>query len=278
MGVDQAIATLVDDLPRPVREFVLGPERDRISLSLTQKYSLHADQAAAFEQTYLFLLLGVSSPEEFAQALKNAGISEETVLGLTNDINEQVFKPLRAKIQESTGTPPDSSAPAIPAPVIPSTSGGASAVSKTPIPVAPPLPPPPIPRPISAPPAMPIARPVPPPLPPPPPAVPLYDTEPAMRTMATDMQAAKEHRVPEPLFSRPAPAAPLAPVVAAPLPPPVEPPAPHRTMSSIVPPPLPHVYEPPAASRAPLAPPPPNLPGAPTAPPYSVDPYREPME
>jgi len=81
------------------------------------------------------------------------------------------------------------------------------------------------------------------------------EEHPAMRTMASDMQAVKEHRMPEPLFSHAAPAS--AP------PPPIVPPP-------VVPPPLPPTRQ--------MPPPPANLPGAPVVKKYGVDPYREPVE
>lgn len=98
--VASAIATLIANLPAPVREFVNSPERDQISLELTQKYGLHIDQAGEFERAYLRMLLGVDSPDEFTLSLRQAGIPEATITSLTADVNEMVFKPLRKKEQE----------------------------------------------------------------------------------------------------------------------------------------------------------------------------------
>lgn len=100
--VSEAIAVLLHDLPKPVQDFVTGSERERIALSLSQKYRLHADQAGEFEQAYLHMLLGISSPEEFVDTLTKAGIAPESVRGLANDVNEQVFVPLRKAEQEPT--------------------------------------------------------------------------------------------------------------------------------------------------------------------------------
>jgi len=104
LTVDDAVATLLDELPKAVRDFVMSPERARIALSLSQKHRLHADEAGEFEQAYMFMLLGISSPEEFVDTLTRAGIAPETVRALASDVNEQVFVPLR-KAEQSQPRP-----------------------------------------------------------------------------------------------------------------------------------------------------------------------------
>jgi hypothetical protein len=123
-SVADAIATLMSELPKPVQDFITGPDRARIALALTQKYRLHADQAGEFETAYIHMLLGISSPEEFVDTLTRAGISSEDVRGLVTDVNEQVFMPLRRAEQGSTSTPAPQPAPraAMPAQILPGSS------------------------------------------------------------------------------------------------------------------------------------------------------------
>lgn len=119
MSVDEAISTLLSELPKPVQDFVTGPERARIALSLSQKYQLHVDQAGAFEVAYMHMLLGISSPEEFVDTLTKAGIAAETVRNLANDVNEQVFVPLR-KAEQAPPAPVIATPPPAPAaPILP---------------------------------------------------------------------------------------------------------------------------------------------------------------
>lgn len=118
---DKAVASFVSELPNPIQEFLRSPERDQIAIRLSQKYGLHVDQAGIFQLAYLHMLIGVASPEEFSITLKDAGIPVETVSKLIYDVNEEVFKPLRAKEQEFGTTTPDSAA-TIPVPVELSTS------------------------------------------------------------------------------------------------------------------------------------------------------------
>ncbi len=95
LSFNEKIAALESTLPKSVQDFLQSPERDATSLRLSQKYRLHADQAAAFERAYLYMLLGVNTPEDFVQDLKEANIPPDTIRGLTNDVNEQVFKKLQ---------------------------------------------------------------------------------------------------------------------------------------------------------------------------------------
>ncbi|HYE22926.1 MAG TPA: hypothetical protein VEA92_00545 [Candidatus Paceibacterota bacterium] len=230
-NVDDAVATALLRIPEPIREFVMSPERDRVALELMQKYGLHADQAGDFERAYLQMLLGVKTPDEFRDSLREAGIPEPSINGLTTDVNEMVFKPLRRKEQEQSErrpepprpvsppsqieAPPQYQVPQQPQPVYTPPIPGAQQqtywvpVSITAVPQpymttqpplqyqapqqppAPPPPPPPVPEPV-------IERPAPPPVtawepPPPPPNLP---TEEGQRTPLTKDYAADPYREP----------------------------------------------------------------------------------
>lgn len=115
LSMNERVALLMEELPAPVQEFLKGPERDAVSLRISQKYGLHADTAGVFERAYLFMLLGVYTPEEFAQELRDAGVDETTVRGIATDVNEQVFKKLRAEEEQGTAPPSQAErAPAVP--------------------------------------------------------------------------------------------------------------------------------------------------------------------
>lgn len=116
---EQRIALLMGDLPAPLQRFLRSPERDAVSLRISQKYQLHADQAGVFEQAYLYLLIGVNSPDEFVQDLKKAGIAEDTIRGLAADINEQVFKKLQQEERGAVSTPAPVTPVVVPAPAVP---------------------------------------------------------------------------------------------------------------------------------------------------------------
>ena len=139
LTLEDSIATLLSGLPGPVQDFVLGPDRPRIAIELSKKYNLHVDQAGALEQAFMYMLLGVSSPEEFVDSLTKANIPAESVRGLAQDVNEQVFLPLRKA--EQAGAPVATRTAPAPQAILPG--------STEPVPVAsprvatPPLMPPP---------------------------------------------------------------------------------------------------------------------------------------
>ena len=95
--LEESVLTVVATLPKPIQDFLTGPERDAVTIKIATKYNLHTDQAGEFQRAFLFMLMGISSPEQFVSELQSAGIDSETVKSLANDVNEEVFKPLREK-------------------------------------------------------------------------------------------------------------------------------------------------------------------------------------
>jgi hypothetical protein len=100
--LEEDMAAVMAELPAPVRNFLSSPERDRTIRDLTGKYQLHVDQGGVFAKSFLLMLLGISSPDEFVASLRDAGIAEAVVAGLTADINERVFTKLRAQEMNSS--------------------------------------------------------------------------------------------------------------------------------------------------------------------------------
>ena len=134
------------------------------------------EQSNVFRQAYLHLLLGVSSPEDFLQALRKTGTSEEAVRALIFDVNEEVFRPLHTQAVGQVA--PAQAGGTIPQPLVQSTlptpaRGAAPGIEQI----------------VTVPIAQPVA-----------PAARIYDTTPlsaTIRTMALDMQAVHEHKEPE---------------------------------------------------------------------------------
>lgn len=252
LDFEQKVDLLEDTLPNPVREFLHSKERDAISLTLTRKYGLHVDAAAAFERAYLYMLLGVHSPEDFAEDLREAGISAQIIQGLATDLNELVFIPLRRKEMASpisgyAAAEPTSHTPTasgVPMPQV----GGPSVPVKT--------------GPLSN--SLPqnlIAN--------PPRLVPA--TQPVVRTMAHDMDVLQHPEMagqvtPARSFqtaSIPYTAAPMVPPASVSVPPQV-----HEAAARITPPPM----------NLPGSQPPAPVPRTPIVKEYVGDPYREPIE
>ena len=93
---------VLQTVPAPIREFLTGPDRNRIISEIAQKHRLHADQAGIFEKHLIVMLLGILPPPEFLKALSEAAITDEASAGIVSDVNEQIFKPLQEKIRTSS--------------------------------------------------------------------------------------------------------------------------------------------------------------------------------
>ena len=247
------LATIVENLPAPVRDFVSSDKPDQIVLELSQKYQMHADQAGKFHQSLLFMLLGVYDPGKFVDRLLSAGLPESAITGILEDLNRLVFTPLR----QSEAAPV---APARP-PVVPVPAPLAPPVLATssPLPTAPQIPDPfaALTRPsdTSSAPVSPVAP-------------------PTMRTMAHDIEGMKTGVAPASYTMSAPPAAP-APVPKAP----EQAPLPPSWAAPVAPP-----SDAPSFTRVPG-----SSPASRNAPPdlhevtstlqkYGIDPYREPME
>lgn len=284
--LEEQVAVLIEDLPLPIRNFLRSSERDATSLRLTKKYGLHADDAGTFERAYIYMLLGVFTPDEFVQELRESGLDEATIRGLATDVNDQVFKKLRAEERGIEPAPATyRSAPPMPQ-VAPMQVGKVSAPTNLPGQnTTPPQWTTPEPQKsafIAIPTLAPATTPTPTPGIPPQPASaassdnsvtpPIYNQQPEpapeyphARTMAGDMELASQ----EQKVAVPTPAPPT-------IPPPVVPqPEPVREQPA----PPPPTWQPPPT--APVRPTPidrPNASGVPITKEYGNDPYREPIE
>lgn len=288
---EQYIAAF-NKLPPPIRSYLIDDELSATVQKIGAQYGLHVDAIGALGTSASYMLMGLRSPAETVGELVLAGVDGAMAQKILGDLNTQVFMPVRDRVKNYKGDdetiPADSAEKAesltrtttpAAAPETPSALPSEPPVAETPLMeqavVAPPAPPAaavmpqvishsPIPvasSPIAAPqPAVPVSMPpaptVPPQVPAPAPAYapPGEQDGPSVRTMATDMQAVREHRAAAPI-----PYAPSAPMPSTPVP-------------------APEPYVPPAAARS-VPPPPPNLPGTgPATKEYGVDPYREPVE
>jgi|CXWL01.1.fsa_nt_gi hypothetical protein len=85
--------------PYAVRNFVMGVELEEFVASAGSKYQLHVDTLGKFSDVVTALLLGVITPAQLPKELSELGISSANISGLTQDLNEKVFKPLREQMQ-----------------------------------------------------------------------------------------------------------------------------------------------------------------------------------
>ncbi len=109
--VTTAVSTLMKELPKPMQDFLTSDERGNVIRELSSKYSLHVDQAGEFERAFIFMLLGISKPEEFVATLAAAGLGQEVINGLAADVNTRVFMRLRDQERQAVQAQPQKPAP-----------------------------------------------------------------------------------------------------------------------------------------------------------------------
>ncbi len=265
-SVDAAVASLFSELPRAVQEFILSPKRAQIAIDLSQKYSLHVDQAGVFERSYMLMLLGALSPEDFARELTQSGITPDVAQKLIVEVNQLVFVPIQ---QAERSEPKPEPAPVTPVPAPTPVSAVPPTVPAPSVPVIDAV----VPAPAVAVPAYipPAAEPQPAPAPYTAPAWPQPAQQPAWQPTAT-VHVYLPHQPPVTV-----PAVPVAASIPAQPPTPTQSPVP--TVSA------PPLYTPPTPPPMRASVPPPNLPGVPLTEPthsavplhHTSDPYREPL-
>ena len=140
--LEEGVLDILTTLPKPLQEFLTGPERDAVTLKISSAHTLHADQAGAFQRAFLFMLMGIFTPDQFVQDLKDAGIDSATVSALAQDVNEEVFKPLREKERQGN-VGAQKAVSALATPVRSSPAPVSVTPSPTPVPVSSPVPVPP---------------------------------------------------------------------------------------------------------------------------------------
>jgi hypothetical protein len=97
---DDSLATVVAQLPPPIREFIKSGKADPIAKELTQKYQLHLDQGAVVGREIILILLGIDSPADFTTALvQEAHLDASTVDAIVQEVNQRIFIPLRDQMR-----------------------------------------------------------------------------------------------------------------------------------------------------------------------------------
>jgi|GEM_PF-4076334 len=286
---EQYVSTF-NSLPIGVRSFIVDGSVAPVVQDLGRTYSLHVDVIGKLEEQATYMLMGLTSPAEVLGMLVLADVPSDVAKAILQELNIRIFIPLQkhmrenpsegepegakqVEVQQSTPmfesarpkTPP--AAPQVPVPSLVSTQNLQTAEPVSAAPVANPqnlyV------KPDS--PALQVPTSINNPAPVPPPVM----TQPAVRTMAQDMEYAQGHELtqPSPVYQNqpsiqdvPQPAPTSVPSSV-----PQSPPAPAQQAST-------QTYPPPAMAPVRLTPVDRMHTGAPITKEYGSDPYREPIE
>jgi len=121
--LEEDIKKLLTEVPPQVRAVFASGKVENVAKSLIQKYRLHVDQSGVVEREVILLVLSLKSQGEFAQTLsEEAKLDVQTIRAIMQDINEQIFVPIRKEMEASrTGAtqstpPPRMIPPSVPMP------------------------------------------------------------------------------------------------------------------------------------------------------------------
>jgi len=90
-----------DSLSNNTREAFYSVDTRQVLLELSKKYLIHLDALSLIDVQITYTVIGLAKPEEFGKEIAVVtGLSREVINPLVLDINEQIFKPIRARMME----------------------------------------------------------------------------------------------------------------------------------------------------------------------------------
>lgn len=90
------IKNQLPNIPPHMQEYLQSDAYPRVMREVVSRYNLHLDIAAQVEIETTLMLIGVVSPSEYQQKLREAGLTQEQAQIIAADMNTEVFKPLVA--------------------------------------------------------------------------------------------------------------------------------------------------------------------------------------
>jgi hypothetical protein len=107
LSFDESVKQVMQTLPPPIRNYLAQGKYTAVAKSLMTKYGLRIDQGGVLEREIMLLLMGIDNPEEFTQALvEEARLDQQVVSGIVQEVNAQIFVPLREEMKRGAGAAP----------------------------------------------------------------------------------------------------------------------------------------------------------------------------
>lgn len=100
-GVQKIFKEQFQKLPPELKAAITASDLRQKLFVLTQKYRLHIDKAATLENEVVMVLMGMEDPEEFVRNIeRELGIDASSAQALAKDVSEQIFHPIRTRLDE----------------------------------------------------------------------------------------------------------------------------------------------------------------------------------
>ena len=104
MTLEESVKEVMQTLPPIIRTYLSQGKYTEVAKSLMTKYSLRIDQGGVLEREIMLLLMGIENPDEFTQSLAtDASLNAQTISSIVQDINAQIFVPLREAEMKNGG-------------------------------------------------------------------------------------------------------------------------------------------------------------------------------
>ncbi len=114
--LEDSLKQVMRTLPPVIRTYLAQGKYTPVAKGLMAKYTLRIDQGGVLEREIMLLLMGVEDPADFTKTLaEEAGLDPKTIGSIAQDVNEQIFAPLRAEMMKS-GMAAEQAAPSAPRP------------------------------------------------------------------------------------------------------------------------------------------------------------------
>lgn len=119
LTLEESVKQVMQTLPPVIRDYLSQGKYTPIARNLMAKYGLRIDQGGILERGMMLLLMGIEDPAEFSKTLaEEAKLDQETINGIMQDVNTQIFIPLREEMRKGTeavaSKSPVASAPSAP--------------------------------------------------------------------------------------------------------------------------------------------------------------------
>lgn len=107
LTLEQSLQDIFPTLPAPIQRFIKEGKPGEVAQTIMDHYVLHIDQGTIIEHQILLALFGVVGPEEFMEALSDKlSLSDDVVGDIIEDVNNEVFMPLREEMRKGPQTVP----------------------------------------------------------------------------------------------------------------------------------------------------------------------------